>query len=135
MSNEVLEGYLNKLERGFERSEDGTYLVSAGPHRPPIALRVAQPVLVAQVDVGPAPNNDAPTEAKLFRHLLELNASEMISGAYGVEEGSVIASETLQSENLDFNEFQAAVDGLTLAITDHYTELKSFHDIDDTAAA
>ena len=51
----------------------------------------------------------------------------MVSGAYAIENGAVMALETLQSENLDYNEFQAAIDGLTLAITEHYEELKQFH--------
>ena len=33
------------------------------------------------------------------------------------------AVESLQSENLDFNELEAAVDALTLAITAHYPVL------------
>ncbi|MCA9646911.1 MAG: YbjN domain-containing protein [Polyangiaceae bacterium] len=125
MSNEVLEGYLNKLERGFERSEDGTYLVSAGPHRPPIALRVAQPVLVAQVDVGPAPNNDAPTEAKLFRHLLELNASDLLHSSYALEDQRIVLTAALELANMDLNELEAILADMDLALTEHVPGLRS----------
>ncbi|MGE0323555.1 MAG: CesT family type III secretion system chaperone [Polyangiaceae bacterium] len=125
MSNEVLEGYLNKLERGFERSEDGTYLVSAGTHRPPIALRVAQPVLVAQVDVGPAPDDDAPTEAKLFRHLLELNASDLLHSAYALENGRIVLTAALELANMDLNEFEAILADMDLALAEHVPGLKT----------
>src|SRR3954468_22726684 len=73
-SNEDLEGYLVRLERRFERAEDGTYLLSMGADRPLVALRVAVPVLVAQVDIGQAPADDA-SGAVLFRKLLVLNAT------------------------------------------------------------
>jgi len=69
----------------------------------------------------------AAVQAALCKKLLELNASSMVSGAYAIENGAVIALETLQSENLDYNEFQAAIDGLTLAVTEHYEQLKQFH--------
>jgi hypothetical protein len=50
-----------------------------------------------------------------FRLLLELNASEMIHGAYGIEEDVVALTDTLQSEHLDLNEFGATLDALLLA--------------------
>ena len=63
-----------------------------------------------------------------FRLLLELNASEMIHGAYGIEDDIVALIDTLQSEHLDLNEFQATVDALLLAITQDYQKLKAFRD-------
>lgn len=125
MSNEVLEGHLNKLERGFERSEDGTYLVSAGAHRPPIALRVAQPVLVAQVDVGPAPSGDAPLEAKLFRHLLVLNASDLLHSAYALEDGRIVLTAALELANMDLNELEAILADMDLALAEHVPGLRT----------
>lgn len=125
MSNEVLEGYLNKLERGFERSEDGTYLVSAGPHRPPIALRVAQPVLVAQVDVGPVPSADAETDAKLFRRLLELNATDLVHSAYAVENNRVVLTAALELANMDLNELEAILADMDLALAEHVPGLRT----------
>ena len=62
----------------------------------------------------------------LFRLLLELNATTMIHGAYGLEQDSVVLIDTLQCENLDYNEFQASVDALSLAITQDYDKLKTF---------
>jgi hypothetical protein len=71
---------------------------------------------------------DLPTETNtdLLRKLLELNATEMVAGAYGIEGKSVVCVDTLQAENLDFNEFQASIDALTLAITTHYPMLAKF---------
>jgi hypothetical protein len=62
----------------------------------------------------------------LYEELLRLNASEMLHGAYGLDGNNVVANDTLQAENLDFNEFQASVDALNLAITSHYKRLSAF---------
>ena len=69
---------------------------------------------------------------RLFRRLLELNASDLVHGAYGVEEGDVILSESLELENLDFNEFQASVDSMQLALASHLETLSPFRDCEGT---
>lgn len=124
MSNEVLERYLIQLERGFEHSEDGTYVVSAGANRPPIALRVAGPVLVAQIDVGPTLNGAAPRQAKLYRHLLELNATGLLHAAFAIENERIVLSAALEISNLDLNELQAVLADMDLALSEHLPGLR-----------
>jgi hypothetical protein len=63
-----------------------------------------------------------------FRLLLELNASELIHGAYGLEDNNVVLIDTLQSEHLDLNELQATLDALLLAINQDYQKLKTFRE-------
>ena len=48
----------------------------------------------------------------------------MVAGAYGLEEDNVVIVDTLQSENLDFNEFQASLDAIAMAVREHYEEIK-----------
>ena len=43
-TTEDLEGFLTRLERKYERLAEGTYVVSMGPGRPLVAMRVAAPV-------------------------------------------------------------------------------------------
>jgi hypothetical protein len=71
---------------------------------------------------------DIPKERReaFFKLLLELNASQMIHGAYGIEEENVVMIDTLQSEHLDFNEFQASLEALLLASTQDYQKLNDF---------
>ncbi len=64
--------------------------------------------------------------ATLFRRLLEMNATELVHGAYGIEEDSVILSDTLELENLDFNEFQATVDSFQMALASHLEAIAPF---------
>lgn len=69
---------------------------------------------------------DDATRYELFKHLLHLNANEMVAGAYGLEDDAVVIIDSLQSENLDFNEFQASIDSITLSIREHYQQIRTF---------
>src|SRR5450432_517253 len=122
-TNEDLEGYLLRLERRFERAEDGTYLLSMGADRPLVALRVAAPVLVAQVDIGPAPAEDA-AGAALFRKLLVLNATALMHAAYGIEGNSIVLSAALKLNNLDLNELEAVLADLDMALANQVPTLR-----------
>lgn len=132
---EEFEGYLVRSGLEYEMMGDGLYVVHDDKdHIDNIVIQFSPPVVVFSVRLMDAPE-DAAKRAALFEKLLTLNATELVSGAYGLDDGGIVITETLQSDNLDYNEFQAAVDSLTLAISDHYPELKSFHHLDDEEAA
>jgi len=123
-SNEDLEGYLLRLERRFERAEDGTYMLSMGPDRPLVALRVAAPLLVAQVDIGLAPLDDS--AAPLFRKLLVLNATALVHAAYGIEGNNIVLSAALALQNLDLNELEGVLADLDMALATQVPTLREF---------
>jgi hypothetical protein len=87
-----------------------------------IIIMFRPPVLVARVNVMDVP---AERREELYQTLLQLN-TEMMHGAYGLESGKVVLTDALQLENLDFNEFQATLDDITLAVADHYSRLAKF---------
>jgi hypothetical protein len=124
-NSEDLEGYLLRLERRFERAEDGMYLLSMGADRPLVALRVAAPVLVAQVDIGLAPVDDA-AAAPLFRKLLVLNATALVHAAYGIEGSSIVLGAALELKNLDLNELEAMLADLDMALANQVPTLREF---------
>lgn len=118
-TNEDLEAYLVKLERRFERSEDGTYLVAGAPKQPPVAIRLAPPVVVVRTEIGPAPAGDPALEARLFRKLLELNATELLHASYALSDGSIVLGSALELDNLDLNELEAVLADVDMAIAEH----------------
>jgi len=61
----------------------------------------------------------------LYKTLLQLNASEMIHGAYALEDNTVVAVDALQSETLDEQELQASIDSLSFAASTHLPRLKA----------
>jgi hypothetical protein len=123
-SPEDLEGYLNTLERRFERLEDGTFLVGAGANLPPIALRIAPPVVVIQVAIGAAPSADSADAARLFRRLLELNAKDLLHAAYAIEDGTMVLSAARELDTLDINELEAVFADMSMALSEHVPGLR-----------
>ena len=119
-----VESYLIRMELPHEEPRDGTWLVhSDGIDN--LAVTLAGPVLVFRVKVMEVPRQH---REELFRTLLELNATEMMHGAYGIEGDAVVISDALQLENLDYNEFAATVDDITLAVASHHGRLAKFRE-------
>ncbi len=126
-SLEDLVGYLERLGRRHERLESDTLLIAFGPGQPPAALRVAPPVAVTQVEIGPCPRS-ADVAAPLFRRLLELNASGLLHAAYAIEKSAsgdrIVLTSALELEHLDLNELEAVLADLDMALSEHVPELR-----------
>jgi CesT_Tir_1 len=90
-----------------------------------IVISHASPLVIFRAKLMDVPQHH---REAFFRLLLELNASEMIHGAYGLENNSVVLIDTLQSEHLDLNELQATLDALLLAIAQDYQKLNAFRE-------
>jgi hypothetical protein len=57
---------------------------------------------------------------------LELNATDLVHGSYGIEEDSIVITEALELAHLDYEEFQAAYESISVALASHLRELGSF---------
>jgi Tir chaperone family protein CesT len=123
-TTEELEAYLQKLERRFERLDEGTYLIAGAPNQPPIALRVAPPVIVLQVPIGPAPEGESPPVARLFRRLLELNGNDLLHASYSLEGKQIVLGAALELDNLDLNEIEAVLADVDIALAEHVPALR-----------
>jgi hypothetical protein len=121
-----LERFLLRLERPFEPAGEGTWLLSAGPDAPPVVVRVAPPVVLLRVELGPVPSGTA-AEARVFRRLLELNASDLIHASYGVEGDRVTLSASLELDNLDLNELEAALADIDLALAGQVESIRGLY--------
>ena len=125
--SEIIDSYLVRIGLEYDALDDGMWMIhDESDHIDNILLTWSPPIMVFRVKLMDVPT-DPDKRVGLFEHLLRLNASDMISGAYALEGNAIVATETLQTANLDFNEFQAAIDGLTLALTEHYAQLRTYH--------
>ncbi|MFO0759760.1 MAG: CesT family type III secretion system chaperone [Byssovorax sp.] len=113
---EDIENYLFQLDRRFE-NDHGTYLIG-GHESTPIALRVAPPIVAVRVAIGPVPQ-DAEHQTRLFRRLLEYNATDLMHVSYGIADGAVVLTAALELENLDLNELEAVLSDVDLALARH----------------
>ena len=124
---EIIDSYLVRSGLEFEALDDGMWILhDEHDQLDNILVSWSPPIVIFRVKLMDAPA-DSGRRAQLFEELLRLNATDMIAGAYALEGDAIVATETLQSENLDFNEFQAGIDGLTMALTEHYPKLRAFH--------
>jgi hypothetical protein len=120
-----VQAYLMKMELPYEEPRENTWMVSGLDGLDSLVITLAGPVLVFRVKVLEIPSQH---REELFRTLLELNATEMMHGAYGIEGESVVIMDALQLENLDYNEFAATVDDITLAVASHHGRLAKFRE-------
>ena len=118
-----VEAYLLRLNRRFRSVEDspGTFLVELGEKAPPLVVRVQAPLVVLRVQLGGV--EPAASDAAFFRRLLELNAKQLVHAAYGIDDGHVVLSSALELENLDFNELEATLDEIDIALAQQLPEL------------
>jgi hypothetical protein len=122
-----IQDFLLRLELPYEEPSEGTFVIQGQDGLDNIVLILAGPVVVFRVKLMEVPQH-APSAQReeLFRTLLELNAAEMMHGAYGVEGNSVVICDALQLENLDFNEFAASMDDISMAVASHRGRLAKF---------
>jgi hypothetical protein len=127
LNREDIESFLIRAEVDFQEVGDGIWLVlnasgvvgtGGEPH---VVVTHQPPVLVLRADLGDVPVDES-EELVLYKRLLELNAADLVHGAYGLEDGEIILSDTLELENLDFSEFRASLESLTLALRAHWGE-------------
>ncbi len=120
---EKIGGYLNELDLPYEGIGEGMWLLHDTEGAQNLTVFHDPPLVVFRVKVMPVPKAG---QEPLYRRLLELNATDLVHGAYGIEQGSVVLIDTLQAENLDFNEFRASVEALGVAVATHFKLLKDF---------
>lgn len=125
VTREDVESFLLRLEDGVEEVEPGMWVVGADGER--VVVHYSAPLLVLRTKVLGVPADDR-RRAELFEKLLQLNASDLVHGAYGVEEGEVILTDTIELDHLDFEALQSSVDSLQLALASHLETLTPYRE-------
>ncbi|MBL0170734.1 MAG: hypothetical protein IPP90_08385 [Gemmatimonadaceae bacterium] len=132
VTREDIEVFLDRLTaEGATHSEiePGMWIVRPGgaidfdvvvTHNPPVVL--------LRVKVMPLPT-DAGQLASLSRRLLELNATDLLHGSYGIDREDVVLTAALELAHLDFEEFLASYESMTLSLTSHMRELAAFREV------
>jgi Putative bacterial sensory transduction regulator len=120
-SAEDIESYLLRAGLPYEKIDAGLWLVQLGGSR--LAVSIAGPVVVFRMKVLEVPRAG---REELFRTLLQLNTTEMVHGAFGLEADAVVIVHALELENLDFNELQAVLDDMSMAASKHHPTLSRY---------
>ena len=131
VTKEDIEGFLNRLSgdgASHTEVEPGLWVVRpSGELDFGIVINFSPPVVILRVKVMTLPSN-AEALATLSRRLLELNATDLVHGAYGIEDESIVMTEALELSHLDYEEFLAAYESITVALASHLRELGSYRE-------
>jgi len=85
------------------------------------------PVVILRVRVMESPANDD-KQRQLYHTLLELNARDLVHGSYGLEGEHIVLTDALELADLDFLEFEASWDSLSLALASHLSALAPYRE-------
>lgn len=126
INREDVETFLDRLSNEgatYREIETGLWAVNPGGALDlSVVIHHSPPVLVLRVKVMDTPV-DAATGSRLNRRLLELNATDLLHGSYGIDDGTIVLTEALELSHLDFQEFLAVYESITLALAAHLREL------------
>jgi len=126
---EQIEGFLGRLAAegaSYSEVQPGLWTVQPGGALDlTVVVHHSPPVVVLRVKVMDLPTKDAD---KLYRRLLELNATDLLHGSYGIQQNEIVLTEALELNHLDFEEFLASYESITLALSGHLRELAIFRE-------
>lgn len=131
VTREDLEAFLNRLgadDASYQEIEPGLWVVKPGGVLDfDVAVTYTPPVVLMRIKVMPIPA-DQGAAAALNRRLLELNANDLVHGAYGIDGDAVVLTDALELAHLDFEEFLASYESITLSLSTHMRELAAFRE-------
>ena len=129
VTKEDIEGFLDRVSAegaSYREVEPGLWIVKPGGELDfAIVVNYTPPVVLMRVKVMSLPK-DKGDLATLSRRLLELNATDLVHGSYGIEEDSIVMTEALELAHLDYEEFQSAFESISLALASHLRELGTY---------
>lgn len=131
VTREDLEAFLDRLTAGgatIRELEPGLWSVRpGGALEIDVIVHHLPPVVLLRVKVMDLPSGETKANA-VSRRLLELNATDLLHGSYGISNGAIVLTEALELAHLDFEEFLASYESMTLALASHMRELSTFQE-------
>ena len=131
VTREDIESFLDRLGAegtSYSEIEPGLWLARPGGALDlDVVVHYSPPVVILRVKVMTCPNDDSRCSG-LNRRLLELNATDLLHGSYGIEGEDIVLTEALELSHLGYEEFVAAYESMTLALASHMRELASYRE-------
>lgn len=131
VTRDDIESYLDRLgSEGatYREVEPGLWIVKPGGQLDlDLVVHYSPPVVVLRVKVMSCPTDDG-RGAELNRRLLQLNATDLLHGSYGIEQDAIVLTEAMELSHLDFEEFLASYESMTLALGSHLRELSTYRE-------
>jgi hypothetical protein len=127
ITRDDVQSWLDRLDGGsLQVTEiDSNIWVARDADGAEFVVHYAPPVVLLRVRVMELPPGE-PRRGELFRQLLEFNARDLVHGSYGLEGDHVVLTDALELEDLDYSEFEASFDSVTLALASHLGALAPY---------
>jgi hypothetical protein len=123
MNREEVESYLLRMNLDPDELEEGLWVIRTAEETP-VVVHYSPPLLLLRIKVMDLPPDNGDNRlAPLYRRLLELNATDIVHGSYGIEENEVVLSDALELETLDFSELRNSYESVVLAASTHLQQL------------
>jgi hypothetical protein len=129
LTKEDIQSFIDRLEGGTGEATElspGLWRVKS-QNGAEVVVHYAPPVVLLRVRVMEPPAEDG-KRTELFQKLLEFNARDLLHGSYGLEGDHIVLTDALELENLDFTEFEASFDSMTLALASHLGALAPYRE-------
>jgi hypothetical protein len=119
-----VEDYLIGLGVSYEEPQPGTWIVEdAARGLSGIVISYAEPVVILSARAMKLPSKD---REAFFAELLKLNYSGLLHGAYALDGDEVVLIDTLRYDTMDKEEFEASLDSLGFALSEHFPLLSRY---------
>jgi len=126
MADSKIEQYLIDLMITYQQIDTNLWLLEDEEKSlEGVAIMQAEPLVIIRAEIMDVPKNNV---HELYTKLLELNASDIIHGAYALEKNKIVLIDTLHYETMDYEDFQAVLDSFSLALSDHYPVLSKYRE-------
>jgi hypothetical protein len=125
-----IEKYLIDLGISYQELSNNSWLIEdENKGYPKMIVSLSDPLVIITADVMPVPKKNA---EPLLKTLLELNATDLLHGAYAISGGDIIVIDTLEHATLDKEEFLASIESISFALLEHYKKLANYiHNVED----
>ena len=129
ITREDIQSFLDRLDGGSltVREIEPNLWLARTTDDAEVVVHYAPPVVILRVRVMELPASE-PRRGEFYRQLLEYNARELVHGSYGVEGDHVVLTDTLELADLDYTEFEASFDSITLALAQHVSTLAPYRE-------
>jgi len=133
MAESKIEQYLIDLTLTYQQIDKNLWLLDDEEQAlQGVVVMQAEPLVIIRAEIMDVPKNNI---LELYTKLLELNAADIIHGAYALEKDKIVLIDTLHYETMGYEDFRAALDSFSLALSDHYPILSKYREKSSSASA
>ena len=133
MENSKIEQYLIDLMLTYQQMDSNLWLLDDEERSlQGVVVMQAEPLVIIRAEIMSIPRQNV---LELYTKLLELNATDVIHGAYALDNahpngsGKIVLIDTLEYNTMSYEDFRAVLDSFSLALTQHYPILSKYREI------